>query len=114
MYSVYVLWLAFLAGLILIYGHWYDWSGDWFWGPRFLLFASFPASFALAVWQSARGTSWIARAITLLLLAFSVWVGINGAVCTRRPCCPTASGPTVPTQPPASICHRPAYSGVHW
>jgi hypothetical protein len=96
MYEIYLLWMAFLAGLILVYGHWYDWSGDWFWGPRFLLFASIPAAFALAVWLSARDATWVARIITLLLLAFSVWVGVNGAVYDQAPLLPYCFGPSSP------------------
>ena len=49
---LHVSWLLFTAGLVLIYASWWDWSGDWFWGPRFFLFASVPASFALALWAS--------------------------------------------------------------
>jgi hypothetical protein len=73
-------WLLFTAGLVLIYASWWDWSGDWFWGPRFLLFASVPASFALALWtQRPSARLWV-NLIALLALALSVWVGIDGAV----------------------------------
>src|SRR5216684_8572333 len=51
-----------------------------FWGPRFLLFASIPASFALATRLQYRDNSFIANLFVLLVLALSVWVGINGAV----------------------------------
>jgi len=43
------LWLWFLAGMILVYASWWAWFGGWFWGPRFFLFACFPASLAIAV-----------------------------------------------------------------
>ena len=79
-YSVYVLWMAFLVGLVLTYAHWWAWYGGWFWGPRFLLFASIPASFALATRLQYRDNSFIANLFILLVLALSVWVGINGAV----------------------------------
>ena len=80
LYNVYVLWMAFLVGLILLYAHWWAWYGGWFWGPRFFLFASIPASFALAVRLGSRDTSIIANLLTLLALALSFWVGIDGAV----------------------------------
>jgi len=111
MYEVYLLWLAFLAGLILVYGHWYDWSGDWFWGPRFLLFASLPASFALAVWLSARDASWLAQAITLAALAWCVWVGINGAVYDQAPLLPYCFGPA---SPDGAACQYLPQTSVLW
>ncbi len=80
LYSVYVLWICFLIGLVLIYSHWWAWYGGWFWGPRFFLFASIPASFALAVRLQYRDNSLISSLLTLLVLALSIWVGINGAV----------------------------------
>ena len=118
LYEVYVLWIAFLAGLIIIYGHWYDWSGDWFWGPRFLLVAAIPASFALAVWLSAREASWGMRLTTLLVLAFSVWVGINGAVYDQAPLlhyCFSPSSPyyaSCPYLPQMSVLWRPLITGM--
>src|SRR5690606_29850330 len=30
----------YLAGLLLVYGRWWAWSGDLFWGPRYLFFAT--------------------------------------------------------------------------
>ena len=84
LYKVYVLWIAFLVGLILVYAHWWAWYGGWFWGPRFFLFASIPASFALAVRLHSRDSSFIANLLTLLVLALSFWVGINGAVFNQQ------------------------------
>src|SRR5437660_6092548 len=49
LYQVYTLWICFVAGLILVYSSWWNWSGSVFWGPRFFLFACIPASFALPV-----------------------------------------------------------------
>ena len=80
LYSVYILWIAFLAGLVLLYAHWWAWYGGMFWGPRFFLFASIPASFALATRLQYRDNSLIANLFVLLVLALSVWVGIDGAV----------------------------------
>lgn len=78
--SLYWLWITFLIGMIVIYAGWDDWSGSWFWGPRFFLFASIPASFALAVRLGAPSRSLAVNAFTLAVLLFSFWVGINGAL----------------------------------
>ena len=73
-------WLLFVTGLVLIYASWWAWSGDWYWGPRFFLFASVPASFALALWtQRPSARLWV-NLLALLVLALSVWVGIDGAI----------------------------------
>ncbi|HEX6482694.1 MAG TPA: hypothetical protein VF043_27950 [Ktedonobacteraceae bacterium] len=80
LFSVYILWLCFLVGLILVYSRWWAWYGGSFWGPRFFLFASIPASFALATRLQYRDTSLLINLFTLLVLLLSFWVGINGAV----------------------------------
>ena len=80
-YQVYTLWVCFVIGLILVYARWWAWHGAIFWGPRFLLFASLPASFALATrlrWP--KDAPLAINLLTLGLLCLSVWVGINGAV----------------------------------
>ncbi len=79
-WALYSLWLCFTAGLILIYAQWWAWYGGWFWGPRFFLFASIPASFALALWTQRPSARLTLNLLALLVLALSVWVGINGAV----------------------------------
>jgi hypothetical protein len=70
----------FVVGLILIYAIWWTWAGGLFWGPRFFLFASIPASFALAVRLHKPGSSLFANLFTLIALAWSVCVGLDGAV----------------------------------
>jgi hypothetical protein len=70
----------FVVGLVLVYAKWWAWPGGWFWGPRFLLFACVPAAVALAIHLSDKGASTAAKALTLAVLAWSTWVGINGAV----------------------------------
>ncbi|GAA1819605.1 hypothetical protein GCM10009682_45180 [Luedemannella flava] len=78
---VYRQWLAFLLGILLIYSMWWSWQGGWFWGPRFVLFASIPASFAIAlVWARRRETSLGLNIFATVALGLSIWVGINGAV----------------------------------
>lgn len=77
---IHRLWLVFVVGLILVYASWWAWYGGWFWGPRLLLFASIPASLALAVWlRKAEAPLWM-RLAALLVLTLSCWVGLNGAI----------------------------------
>ena len=72
-----LLWVV--AGMVLVYGHWWAWYGGFSWGPRFFLLASIPASLALAVSLQAP-LRIMPRLAVLAVLALSVWVGINGAV----------------------------------
>lgn len=78
LYKVYTLWQRFLAGLVLVYMSWWAWYGGWFWGPRFFLFASIPASFALALWLSKPSSSILANVGVLMVFCLSLWVGIDG------------------------------------
>lgn len=80
LFAIYTLWMSFLIGLLLVYSSWWAWHGGWFWGPRFLLIASIPASFALAVRLQWRDTSLLVNILSILALCLSIWVGINGAV----------------------------------
>jgi hypothetical protein len=81
LYQVYTLWICFLVGLIMVYAKWWDWSGALFWGPRFLLFASIPASFALAVrLMRYKEVSLAMNLLTLVVFCLSAWVSIDGAV----------------------------------
>jgi hypothetical protein len=87
---IHRLWLLFVVGLILVYASWWAWYGGWFWGPRFLLFASIPASLALAVWLRKADASLWMRLAALGVLTLSCWVGVNGAVfgdATLAPVC---------------------------
>ena len=80
LYTLYLLWLAFVGGMVIVYAHWWAWYGGWFWGPRFFLFASIPAALVLAARLHARDAGLAANLLTLAALALSFWVGINGAV----------------------------------
>ncbi|MDQ2716948.1 MAG: hypothetical protein M3Z08_18750 [Chloroflexota bacterium] len=80
LFAIYLLWISFFIGVLLVYSSWWAWHGGWFWGPRFLLIASVPASFALAVRLQWLHRSLFVNVLTLLVLVLSVWVGINGAV----------------------------------
>ena len=73
-------WLLFTTGLVLIYASWWDWSGDWFWGPRFFLFASIPACFALALWASRPSARLWVNLLALGALALSIWGSVDSAV----------------------------------
>ncbi|MBV9212426.1 MAG: hypothetical protein JOZ25_02145 [Actinobacteria bacterium] len=75
----YRLWLAFIAGLVLVYAPWWAWYGGSFWGPRFFLFASMPACLALAARVRYPG-SLAARVVTAVALILSIWVGISAYV----------------------------------
>lgn len=70
----------FVVGLVLVYAKWWAWAGGWFWGPRFFLFASIPASIALAIHLCDEEATPAAKAITLAVLSWSVWVAITGMV----------------------------------
>jgi hypothetical protein len=80
LYESYKLWIYFLIGLILVYSKWWSWYGGWFWGPRFFLFASIPASFALAAYLTSKHKSITLNLFLLIVLALSFWIGINGVV----------------------------------
>ncbi len=77
----FILWIAFLAGLIAVYAKWWAWFGGLFWGPRFFVVASLPASFAIAWWLPRLKDLATSRRLALfLVLTLSAWVAIDGAV----------------------------------
>ena len=79
--ACYQMWMIFLAGLVLVYARWWAWYGGWTWGPRFFLFASVPASLAIAVKlrQATRERmTWLLG--LFVVLALSVWVAVDGAL----------------------------------
>ena len=81
LYQVYTLWICFLIGMILVYARWWDWSGWVFWGPRFFLFASIPASFALAVRLIRyKEASLGMNLLTFGVFCLSAWASVDGAV----------------------------------
>ncbi|HEY3999568.1 MAG TPA: hypothetical protein VGO93_11920 [Candidatus Xenobia bacterium] len=73
------LWLWYVLGLLLFYASWWDWSGDFFWGPRFMLMAALPASLLMA---AALETPGQVRSLLVLscIVAWSVWVAAEGTV----------------------------------
>ncbi len=76
--DVLVLWMLYLAGLVLVYGTWWAWYGGFTWGPRFLMFASLPASLLLAAQLRRPPRTLLPLSVVLAALALSVWVGIDG------------------------------------
>lgn len=71
-------WVIFLAGLILVYSKWWCWYGGISWGPRFFLFASIPAAWALAAHTCSPSQNIWINGLVLGILTLSIWVGING------------------------------------
>jgi hypothetical protein len=76
--QVLVLWVLYLAGMVLVYGSWWAWYGGLAWGPRFLTFASLPAALLLAAQVRRPPRALLAATAVLAALLLSVWVGIDG------------------------------------
>ncbi len=81
---IFLLWVLYLIGLIFVYSKWWAWYGGWFWGPRFLLFTSIPASFALSFVLTDAAAKRTIKIIALLFVLWSLWVGISGAIVGQR------------------------------
>jgi hypothetical protein len=110
LYSAYVLWMCVLAGMVLVYANWWAWSGDWYWGPRFFLFASIPASFAIAVRLCRPSATLGGNLLTLGALGLSSWVGIDGAVFDQNTLAPVCQDNNYAQ---AYLCHYlPQYSAL--
>ncbi|MGH2479936.1 MAG: hypothetical protein ACRDHW_09805, partial [Ktedonobacteraceae bacterium] len=110
LYHAYKLWMLFVVGLVLVYSSWWAWYGGWSWGPRFFLFASIPASFALAVRLRYQSRSIFANLLTLLFLGYSLWVGIDGAIFDQSDLANTC---TVHNYAQEYLCHyNPLYSAL--
>lgn len=82
----------YLVGLILLFSRWFGWSGDWFWGPRFYLFASILSCFVVTqIWNA--DASYKVRFIVFFATIFAIWAGLQGVMygqdfledCYRRP-----------------------------
>jgi hypothetical protein len=76
--QVLVLWMLYLAGMLLVYGSWWAWYGGFTWGPRFLTFASLPAALLLAAQVRRPPRGLLTATVVLAALVLSVWVGIDG------------------------------------
>jgi hypothetical protein len=75
----YRTWLLFLGGLLVVYAKFCGWYGGVFWGPRYLLFVSVPASFALAL-NLGRERTFGRSLVTFVMLTQSIWVCADGMV----------------------------------
>jgi hypothetical protein len=76
--QVLVLWTLYLAGMVLVYGSWWAWYGGYAWGPRFLTFASLPASLLLAAQVRRPPRDLLPATLVIAVLLLSLWVGIDG------------------------------------
>ena len=71
--------VVYVCGLVLTYAKWWSWYGGWFWGPRFFLAASIPASLSLATnLVDGAACSVTRRTVVATALLLSCWVGANG------------------------------------
>jgi hypothetical protein len=79
--NAYLLWMLYLAGLVLVYAKWWSWYGGMYFGPRFFLVGILPAALALAVYLTASRTNSLpANLATLGVLVLSIWVAADSAV----------------------------------
>jgi hypothetical protein len=75
-----LVWIAVVVGMVAVYCSWWAWYGGIFYGPRFFLFASIPASLALAARLQAGSRSPTAVAVSILALVLSLWVGVTSSM----------------------------------
>jgi len=78
--KILILWFLIVLGLILAYASWWAWYGGWYWGPRFFLFASIPASWMIAKLIHTSSKSFILTLVLPVLITLSLWVGVDGVV----------------------------------
>lgn len=67
------LWLAFTLGLLLLYSTYWGWYGGASAGPRYLLFASLPATLLLAQFLTTAAARWQTALVALLMVALCCW-----------------------------------------
>jgi 4-amino-4-deoxy-L-arabinose transferase-like glycosyltransferase len=75
----YVVVLAVIVPPLMFYGKFLSWSGDYGWGPRYLVYAIAPLSLPLAPWfatAAGRARRWLVRGI----VAVSVAIQLLGAM----------------------------------
>ncbi len=80
LWTSYLLLVAFVVGLVLVYSRWWGWDGGFFWGPRFFLLAAVPASLAVAVRLHQQQEHIRGAALNLGLVVLGGWVAVSGAV----------------------------------
>ena len=68
-----------VVALTLPHACWWAWAGDWAWGPRFLLLITpyivLPIGIFIEHWRQKAS---ISRVLTVILIAFSVWIQVLG------------------------------------
>src|SRR5579872_1097022 len=83
--TIYALLMWFLIGMIVVYAKWWAWYGGWYWGPRFFLIASVPASLAIAVrLRTPQQRSLTSLTGLVVVLTLSTWVAVDGALFDQR------------------------------
>lgn len=80
-----VLWLVLVGGMVAVYSRWWAWYGGVFYGPRFFLIASIPASLVIAVRLRPGERSPTAILVSVSALALSLWVGVTSAIGSATP-----------------------------
>ena len=68
----------YFVGLVLVFSRWVVWSGDWFWGPRFYLFTSILAIFALCTLYFKVEKDLRIKIFCFFGFALSIWVSFQG------------------------------------
>lgn len=71
-------WSMVLLGMIILYSQFFAWHGSWYWGPRFFLFACFPAALALVHFLHISQKSIVQNLLLILILSLSIWASANG------------------------------------
>lgn len=69
---------VYLLGLVLLYAKYWCWHAGAFWGPRYFLFASLLAAYALAVIAREKDLSTGWRVLWAGCVALSAWVACQG------------------------------------
>ncbi len=72
-------WFWACLGLLVVYAKWWAWHGAAWSGPRFLIFATFPAMLLLAQAVLAPPTSVTRSIATFCALVWSVYAAVNSA-----------------------------------
>ena len=71
--------------MVAVYSRWWAWYGGVFYGPRFFLIASIPASLVIAVRLRPGERSPTAILVSVSALALSLWVGVTSAIGSATP-----------------------------
>jgi hypothetical protein len=77
-------WYLIVAGLIAAYSSWWAWYGGDYWGPRFFLFTSIPATWILAKLIHFQPRTLPKTILLSFFVVWSLWVGLNGVVFQQK------------------------------